>query len=141
MGTTISRYLVDDHRYCDRLLAACEAAIAAGDAGAAATAALTEAIERHLRREEEVLFPELETSNPGASGPTGVMRMEHRQMRRLLADLAEAVDARDPESALGTLETLHLIVQQHNAKEEAILYPMADLALPGDRLTDRMQTV
>jgi iron-sulfur cluster repair protein YtfE (RIC family) len=86
-------------------------------------------MEDHFRFEEETLFPPLESASPMASGPTGVMRGEHLQMRRLLAELTEAARARDAGECLGLLETLHLVVQQHNAKEEAILYPMADRAL------------
>jgi hemerythrin-like domain-containing protein len=57
------------------------------------------------------------------------MRMEHDQMRALLAELGEAVETRDQEAGLGILETLHLLIQQHNAKEEGILYPLADISL------------
>jgi hemerythrin-like domain-containing protein len=64
-----------------------------------------------------------------AAGPTGVMRMEHTQMRRMLDELGAALAARSVDDCLGILETLHLIAQQHNAKEEGILYPMADRTL------------
>ena len=141
MTDSIARYLTHDHHRCDRLLAACEAALSARASAAESAAALVDAMEHHFRMEEEVLFPELEDVNPMAGGPTGVMRMEHRQMRQLLADLTEAVGASDREAGLGIIETLHLLIQQHNAKEEAILYPLADLALPGGALTERMLTV
>jgi hemerythrin-like domain-containing protein len=131
MTETVSRHLTDDHHCCDRLLAACEAAIAASDWNAAdeKTTAFREALLRHFAREEQVLFPELEQANPGAGGPTRVMRMEHQQMRQLLDELATAVRTRDRETCLGDLETLHMLNQQHNAKEEGILYPLADRAL------------
>jgi hypothetical protein len=51
-------------------------------------------------------------------------------MRQLLADLGEAVGARDKSAFLGILETLHFLVQQHNYKEEGLIDPMADGALP-----------
>jgi hypothetical protein len=51
-------------------------------------------------------------------------------MRQRLADLGEAVGARDKSAFLGILETLHFLVQQHNDKGEGIIYPMADGALP-----------
>jgi iron-sulfur cluster repair protein YtfE (RIC family) len=65
-----------------------------------------------------------------AEHPIEIMCSEHAQMRRLLADLGQAVDARDTPTFLGILETLHFLVQQHNYKEEGIIYPMADGALP-----------
>jgi hypothetical protein len=58
-----------------------------------------------------------------------VMRSEHTQMRMLFEDLSKAVASRDAETCGGLLETLHFVVQQHNYKEESVLYPMADGAL------------
>ena len=38
------------------------------------------------------------------------------------------------------IETLHMIGQQHNAKEEGILYPLSDRSVPqSDDLVRRMQ--
>jgi len=140
MTETISRHFTDDHRRCDRLLAACETAIAETDWSAAdeKTTAFQEALLHHFALEEEVLFPELELANPTAGGPTRVMGMEHQQMRQLLDELAAAVRARDRDTCLGDLETLHILGQQHNAKEEGILYPLADRSL-GDGSESLMQ--
>jgi iron-sulfur cluster repair protein YtfE (RIC family) len=143
MNDTIFRYLTDDHRRCDHLLADCEKQIdaKAWQAVDAASVAFQEALLHHFTLEEEVLFPELEQINPAAGAPAGVMRMEHRQMRQLLEELASAVRARDKEACLGNLETLHMISQQHNAKEEGILYPLADRSLQdgADALIERMR--
>ena len=131
MNDAISRFFTDDHRRCDHLLASCESAIAARawqDADEAASA-VRDALLHHFVMEEEVLFPELEQANPVAGGPARVMRMEHQQIRQLLDDLAEAVRGRDSDTCLGNLETLHMLSQQHNAKEEGILYPLADNSL------------
>lgn len=132
MTDAISRYLGNDHDHCDRLLAACESAVRGGTGLTEAAAALAGALERHFRLEEEILFPRIEAASPGAAGPTRVMRIEHRQMRALLLALADAVADADREECLGILETLHMVAQQHNAKEEGILYPLADAVLaPG----------
>ena len=64
-----------------------------------------------------------------SGGPTQVMRTEHRQMRDLLADLARAVAARRADDFAGHGETLVILMQQHNLKEENILYPMCDSSL------------
>ena len=58
-----------------------------------------------------------------------MMRHEHEQMRALLSQLAAACAARDGEAYAGTAETLLMLMQQHNMKEENILYPMCDRAL------------
>jgi len=143
MKDTISRNLTQDHRRCDHLLAALEAAVSsnAWDSADGAAAAFRDALLRHFALEEEMLFPEVEQASPMAAGPTSVMRMEHLQMRNLLDDLAAAVRARDRDTCLGDLETLHLLGQQHNAKEEGILYPLADDALDesAEALLTRMQ--
>lgn len=128
MSRILSQALTDDHRRCDGLLAVTETVTTGRDweAISAQVGVLHAAMERHFDFEERVLFPRLEACAPMATGPTGVMRMEHRQMRQLMDELADAVGARDKDGCLGILETLHMMTQQHNAKEEAILYPMAD---------------
>jgi hemerythrin-like domain-containing protein len=141
MTDAIARFLSDDHHHCDQLLAACETALSGRGSAAESAKALIDAMERHFRMEEEVLFPELEEANPMARGPTGVMRIEHQQMRQLFADLSDAVAASDREGGLGVLETLHILAQQHNAKEEGILYPLADAALPEEPMIERLRAV
>ena len=51
-------------------------------------------------------------------GPTQVMRMEHQQMRALVQDLDNALTAKDKDNYLGLSETLMVMMQQHNMKEE-----------------------
>lgn len=131
MTDSIAETLTADHRRCDGLLALVESVIDGGDRDFIASRARDpgQPMEAHSGFEEETLFPPLEAAVPMASGPTGVMRGEHHQMRRLLTELAEATRARDAGECLGLPETPHPVVQQHNAKEEAILYPMAEEAL------------
>ena len=131
MSERLSAALTDDHRRCDRLLASLERVADGGDWDLVEREAgvFRDAMEHHFRFEEDLLFPELEDRLPMAAGPTGVMRTEHRQMRHMLEELAAAVSGRSARDALGVLETLHLVIQQHNAKEEGILYPLADRAL------------
>ena len=50
-------------------------------------------------------------------------------MRALLTELAAACAAHDREAYAGVAETLLMLMQQHNMKEENILYPMCDQAL------------
>ena len=128
MSETISGSLTAEHRRCDRLLAAAEqvAGAAKWEVLVTQVSAFAQATEVHFRLEEEGLFPALDSAAPGAAGPTSVMRMEHQQIRQLLEDLAAAAAVHDKAECLGLMETLHLLIQQHNAKEEAILYPLAD---------------
>ena len=65
-------------------------------------------------------------------GPTMIMRGEHTQMRELLDEMAQSIADRDSDSYLGQSETLLMIMQQHNLKEQQMLYPMTDQVLGGD---------
>jgi len=131
MTERFSVAMTDDHHRCDRLLASVEGAAQGGDWAAVGREAevFRAALERHLQFEEEVLFPALEGRLPMAAGPTGVMRLEHEQMRGMLEELAASVAACTADDCVGILETLHLVIQQHNAKEEGVLYPLADRVL------------
>ena len=127
----LAEFLTADHRHCDEAFVDAEHAVVRRDweAATAALRSFVEATERHLRREEDVLFPAFEAATGMTSGPTVVMRSEHAHIRRLLGSLQQAVAARDRDECLGVAETLLMLVQQHNAKEESILYPMADRVL------------
>ena len=125
---SIVELMADDHRACDEEFAAIEQAAKRGDWAVAASAlkVFADAIERHLSAEENVLFPAFEAATGMSMGPTRVMRMEHIQMRSLLDDLRAAVEGGDAASFSGQAETLLILMQQHNLKEENILYPMCD---------------
>ena len=90
--------------------------------------------EAHFRFEEEVLFPALESTTPMAAGPTSVMRSEHAQMRELFGELSDACDRCDDSRLADVAEMLLLLMQQHNMKEENVLYPIADQSLGTDLL-------
>ena len=63
------------------------------------------------------------------------MRSEHEQMRELLAAAKKALDERDADDYSGTAETLLIMMQQHNMKEENVLYPMCDQQLAAQLAT------
>ncbi|MBZ0106074.1 MAG: hemerythrin domain-containing protein [Sulfuricella denitrificans] len=131
---SISAFLTPDHHRCDTLFAAAEAVAAQGDWQAAAEAwtHFHNALRHHFAMEEEVLFPSFEARTGMTQGPTQVMRMEHRQMTDLLNQLSEALASQDADAFLGDCETLLIIMQQHNMKEEQMLYHMADQVLAGE---------
>jgi iron-sulfur cluster repair protein YtfE (RIC family) len=126
-----------DHRQCDGLFAAVERALAHAawsDAGAE-FGRLRDAMSRHFEAEEAILFPAFEAQTGMISGPTRVMRSEHEQMRELLVAAEKALAERDAEDYSGIAETLLIMLQQHNMKEENILYPMCDLHLAAQQGT------
>lgn len=128
-------FFTGDHHVCDDLWAAVEAAAEAGDdatAAIAAFAAFDAAMRRHFDMEEQVLFPAFESATGITRGPTVVMRTEHDQMRGVLDQIARAAARRDLDGVLDHGDTLLMLVQQHNVKEEGMLYPMCEAHL-GDR--------
>lgn len=127
----ISEYMQQDHRDCDELFVQVEASASDGnwDDATRHFDAYNNMVERHLKMEEEVMFPAFETATGNTDGPTVVMRMEHEQMRGLLKILKTCLDSQDQQQFLGLTETLMMLTQQHNMKEEQMLYPMTDQAL------------
>jgi hemerythrin-like domain-containing protein len=87
-----------------------------------------------------VLFPALDAAMGGRCGPTEVMCHEHAQMRDALRQMGQAVVRKDAAAYLGFSETLLMLLQQHNHKEEHVLYTMADrvLASQSAALLDRL---
>ena len=126
-------FFATDHRDCDALWAAVETAADGGaDAIAGAWNTFAAAMERHFRMEEEVMFPAFERATGMVGmGPTMVMRAEHEQMRGMLRTMAGCANSGDYEAMLDHGDTLLMLIQQHNVKEEGILYPMADQHLAG----------
>jgi hemerythrin-like domain-containing protein len=126
--TTINEFMTRDHRRCDELMAAAEDAVNTQDWATAEnlTEAFQAAIEHHFDMEEQVLFPAFEQQTGIVQGPTMMMRSEHQQMRGLLFQLKDALERQEEEDFLDTTETLLVMMQQHNMKEEGILYPMSD---------------
>jgi len=124
----ISIYLTEDHRHCDMLLAQAEELVSEKKFKEAISAVgeFSKAMMNHLEREELILFPAFEERTGMVDGPTQVMRMEHEQMRQLVKQLGEAAATENEKKFFGLSETLLIFVQQHNAKEEQMLYQMAD---------------
>lgn len=129
-----AQILPDHHRHCDELFVAAEEAAQSGD-WVAATSAFEHfngQMHAHFDAEESVLFPAFEAATGMTSGPTQMMRLEHQQMRSLLAQLEFACAEQDSDGYAGAAETLLMLMQQHNMKEENLLYPMCDQALTAE---------
>ncbi len=129
-----------DHRHIDDKWAGVEAAAQAGDVETEKQnwRAFQGELLRHLRMEEEVMFPAFEqASGMTDGGPTFVMRSEHDQMRGLIEQMGVAADGDDYDELVDLGDTLLMLIQQHNQKEEHMLYPMAEQALSADWATIR----
>ncbi len=142
---SLSEFLGGDHKACDRLFASAEEEVAHGrwEVAAQQHSDFISAMESHFGMEEEGLFPAFEQTTGQTMGPTQVMRHEHTQMRQLFAEMGQALSQRDADGYLGASETLLILMQQHNAKEEQILYPMSDRVLASEReaLLERLAAI
>ena len=142
---TLLEYMQEHHGRCDQLYADGENFLLDEqiEEGLESIKSFLNEMERHFQMEETVLFPTFEEISGIRQGPTQVMRMEHQQMRNLLARMSEALSSGDREEILEVGETMMILMQQHNVKEEGILYPMADqhLASYREELIERMDAV
>lgn len=141
----IRDYLSHGHHHCDDLFVAAENVVADGDidAGKLSFEAFRQEMEVHFSMEESVMFPAFEDITGMTAGPTAVMRAEHVQMREVFGQMQAAVAANNADEYLGLSETLLMIMQQHNFKEEQMLYGMADsvLGAEAESIIERMKTL
>ncbi len=129
---TIKDFMTNKHRECDHLLTQAEDFLDNGefDESLAKYIAFKNETILHFDIEEEYLFPMLEEkSGMGSMGPTNVMRMEHAQAKSLFEKMDEAYNAKDKERAFALGESMNILLQQHNLKEEQMLYTMMNSAL------------
>lgn len=83
-------------------------------------------LQRHIVWEENILFPLFEEkTGMNNSGPTFIMREEHRQIKEYLKQIYAKVEQNDPDTGLEEQLLLDLL-KAHNQKEENILYPAID---------------
>ena len=143
--TNIVEYMAHEHEFCNDLF--CDAENLAMESKWAelksAFQKFATETEEHFGREEKVLFPCAEQKMGSQGGPTAVMRMEHEQVRALIGNLKTLIDEENKTGFLGETETLLVLMQQHNMKEEQILYPMLDRLLAGELETvfDEMKMI
>ena len=131
----LAAFFAQDHRDCDARWADVEELLDTSDVETALPAwhKFDASMRRHFNMEEQVLFPAFDSrSGMGGGGPTAMMRMEHQQMRGLLDQIGAAMDISDAQEAMDVGDTLLMLVQQHNVKEEGMLYPMAQNMLAGE---------
>ena len=127
---SILELMLEHHRLCDDSFTKLENLVAENNWSApAAFEAFLSIMTRHFRTEEDILFTALQEKMGGPVGPVMVMRQEHQQMTALLDQMKDAFGARDQGKFLSLSDTWMMLTQQHNMKEEEVLYPMMDEVL------------
>jgi len=140
----IKDFMTKDHRDCDEIFSQMEEAVANKSENAIAKfEEFHDALTNHFKMEEMILFPAFEQKTGMTQGPTQVMVMEHEQMRGLITQMVEAIGAKDDDKFFGLSETLMILMQQHNMKEEQMLYTMIQQHLgdDSDHMITQMRTV
>jgi iron-sulfur cluster repair protein YtfE (RIC family) len=125
-----------EHARLDGLLKEAEASVAAARWPEAAHShgLFEHGLLRHLRVEEDIVFPLFEARTGIVDGPTAVMRDEHRCIRRAVAMMRAGIEGEDAGAYADGLSFLNSVRLAHDAKEERILFPMTDrLLAPSDR--------
>ena len=141
--------LMDEHRTIERVLDALEKAASALGAGRpvrpgffldAADFIAGFADGCHHHKEEGVLFEAIVASGlPASEGPIPVMLVEHEQGRaftRAMRDAARRLEAGDAGAArqvVANAKGYVALLRDHIAKEDEVLFPMADQLLSADR--------
>ncbi len=147
----ITQALIDEHRLIIRMLAILEKNAALTEAGAFADYRFyLDAVDfirnyadrYHHAKEEDILFEALVANGmPRHNSPVAAMLMEHDQGRAYVQAMEtaarnalagkEGMDGTIAENAAGYLALL----REHIAKEDAILYPLAERLIP-ERMRD-----
>jgi len=131
---TITDALRGEHAVIYRLLSHVASACDDGDLVRTQILAgeLEAALEAHAHLEDELLFTNLDSVLP-PQGPLAVMRAEHEEIEGLLASFPDLSDAAE---AHQRVQRLVAVARDHFAKEEQVLFPMAERMLPPNRLEE-----
>ena len=141
--------LMDEHRVIERMLEVLEVAAGRAERGdpvrpglflEAADFIMNFADGSHHHKEEGVLFKAMiDAGMPMEGGPIAVMLSEHEQARAYTRSLREAAERWEQGDDLARRQVAQvtasyaMLLRQHIAKEDRILFPMADQAIPASQ--------
>lgn len=131
--TSIQDELAGDHRRLERLFDALAAAVWRSDPGAEAIASAFErGLERHIRWEEEHLFPAILSEVPkDLRRHVDSLLADHQMLLELLKGVRAELARKGYEAARALLEELTYHLSGHNEDEELGAYRDADRHLEG----------
>ncbi len=129
--TGVNEYLSWDHHRLDAILADVTRMVDDGELERAEHTYLEfhEGLQRHIRLEEEILFPVFEQKTGLVRGPTEVMRQEHRTIKEAMEIMREGLAAAKGGAFHEGRQLLEEALPSHNHKEEHVLYPTIDRLL------------
>ena len=127
MDGTVGQQLEHDHHRIDEGFAQYAASLTSPAVDRAAFDGAARALRHHIHVEETLHFPVLKAA--GLLAPVLVMLREHGEIWDLLDASAVALDQGDATAAQNLWPRLAAVLEQHNMKEENILYPAGDKTL------------
>ncbi len=127
-GASAGERLEHDHHRIDEGFARFAASLGGSDVDRDAYDDAATALRHHIYIEEVHHFPVVRAA--GLMGPILVMLREHGEIWDLLDGIAAALDASRVDEARSLWPQLADVLEQHNMKEERIVYPAGDEALP-----------
>jgi len=144
MSETLN-WMVHDHRKYEAALDECELAAGVNDWKVAIRLFndFVNDLKLHVRMEDEVLFPLLETEAGIPESVISDLNDEHDTLVRLLNDLAVVIRNKDSDHFEESLVPLKKAMIEHNAHEEAVIRKMGDSPLLAKReeILTRMSAV
>ena len=136
--TTISDVLQSEHRRIDEDLDRFRRGMDSGRVDPGPFEAAAETLRRHIYLEEDILFPQVEAR--GMTGPTEVMAQEHGEICHLLDIIHDLIQTgAGPQRIRAAFVALHRLLEEHNLKEEQVLYPSSDQMLGKDEVARVLQ--
>lgn len=131
---SITSCLKSDHDRLDRLLEETVSVLERRDLRALRLRfpELARQLRDHMRFEEEFMFPIVERTLCNAEGPTCVMRRDHQEIEDRLAGMTAALYLGDLAAFRDEHLALTLSLENHNGREERVLYPAIDRILDDD---------
>ena len=126
---TVTEYMQSDHRRLDSIFGRFLASVKEKrwDDASGEFREFSLGLKRHIRAEEDILFPVFEEkTGMRDAGPTVVMRMEHKDIHELLDRILKNTDAKEDSRISEDSFTIANLLADHNMKEEHILYPESD---------------
>jgi len=128
-ATALADALTTEHHEIDTGIETYLAGLDSGGGPAPLHAAM-HALRRHIYLEETFLFPPLKAG--GLMMAIMVMEREHGELWRGMDALEQTLLApRDPEELRDACRSLLALLDDHNSKEEPVVYPRADADLTG----------
>ncbi|MEO6958238.1 MAG: hemerythrin domain-containing protein [Antricoccus sp.] len=137
-NTSLSEALIREHRDIDSGIEVFIADLERGVVDAEPLLVTLAALRRHIYLEEQFVFPPLRQT--GLMMPVMVMLREHGELWQLMDTLTELLRGSDPtvlnDKFVSTCRTLLAQLDQHNSKEEPIIYPHADNDLSQETMAE-----